>query len=369
MSDKIIEIVKRIEAPKRESEDNNEKEKIKEIEKVEKAIYIDESFYTEEYQEEKKKSSKKVLPILLGITTIGVMGYLGVKYLNQDKQVNQTPNNIISNHIVNKKADKKADKITTYTEELAMKKELSAIEKNVISSLSAYKAEAKEPEVKEDVKEIVKEPVVKKDVKEIVKEPVVKEDIKEIVNKPVVKEEKEIEKKIDDVPASTIKTIEPISIPKDIKIESKKKKEEKIVVVKKKEIIKKNKIVQKKKIDIIKYEPIKPRIIRVRRGESLASIAKRFYGNDMDFRRIIRANSRIRSSKTHLRFGEKIIIPRKDNKTRRRYVIVKKGYTLAYIAKKVYGSRDKISKIVRANYKIKSRNSTLRLGQKVYVPE
>ena len=356
MSDKIIEIVKRIEAPKRESEDNNEKEKIKEIEKVEKAIYIDESFYTEEYQEEKKKSSKKVLPILLGITTIGVMGYLGVKYLNQDKQVNQTPNNIISNHIVNKKADKKADKITTYTEELAMKKELSAIEKNVISSLSAYKAEAKEPEVKEDVKEIVKEPVVK-------------EDIEEIVNKPVVKEEKEIEKKIDDVPASTIKTIEPISIPKDIKIESKKKKEEKIVVVKKKEIIKKNKIVQKKKIDIIKYEPIKPRIIRVRRGESLASIAKRFYGNDMDFRRIIRANSRIRSSKTHLRFGEKIIIPRKDNKTRRRYVIVKKGYTLAYIAKKVYGSRDKISKIVRANYKIKSRNSTLRLGQKVYVPE
>ncbi|SFV58552.1 hypothetical protein MNB_SV-14-1056 [hydrothermal vent metagenome] len=351
MSDReneIIEIVKRIETPQRESEDNNEKEETNEINKtneIEKAIYIDESFYTEEYQEEKNESSKKVLPILLGITTIGVMGYLGVKYLNQNNQVNQTPNNIISNHIVNKEAEK----ITTYTEELA-------IEEDVIAVLSAQKKQAQ-------AQEEVSKPISKKEEeipKEIEKEEVVVQK-QEILKKEKVVQEKQIEEQ------------EKISkpIPKREE-ETPKEIEKQEVVIQKQKIVKKEKVIAKKQIKentfIIKYEAIKPRVIIVRRGDSLASIAKRFYGNDMDFKRIIRANPRIKNSKTHIHLGEKLIIPRKDNKTKRRYVIAKKGYTLAYIAKKVYGSRDKISKIVRANQKIKSRNSTIHLGQKVYLP-
>jgi len=89
----------------------------------------------------------------------------------------------------------------------------------------------------------------------------------------------------------------------------------------------------------------------------------------MDYKRIIRANSQIRSKKRSLHFGEKIIIPRKDNKTTRRFIIVEKGDTLASISKRIYGSGDKILKIVRANYRIKSKRSTLHIGQKVYVPK
>ena len=97
-------------------------------------------------------------------------------------------------------------------------------------------------------------------------------------------------------------------------------------------------------------------------------LAKRFYGNEMEYKRIIRANRRIKSEKTALHVGEKLIIPRKDNKRRRRYIIVEKGNTLALIAKKFYGDERAVSRIIRANYKIKSSRSLLRLGQKVYVP-
>lgn len=116
------------------------------------------------------------------------------------------------------------------------------------------------------------------------------------------------------------------------------------------------------------YERIKPRIIRVRRGDTLMILAKRFYGNEGAYRKIVRANRRIRSSRTALHLGEKLVIPRKDNKTTRRYVIIEKGNSLAMIAKKFYGDEKAISKIIRANYRIKSRRSMLHVGQKVYVP-
>lgn len=119
---------------------------------------------------------------------------------------------------------------------------------------------------------------------------------------------------------------------------------------------------------VIHYEKIEPKIIHVRKGDTLLILAKRFYGNEMEYKRIIRANRRIKSEKTALHVGEKLIIPRKDNKRRRRYIIVEKGNTLALIAKKFYGDERAVSRIVRANYKIKSSRSLLRLGQKVYVP-
>ena len=128
-------------------------------------------------------------------------------------------------------------------------------------------------------------------------------------------------------------------------------------------------LVQKRKPTLVThYEKIKPKIIHVRKGDTLLILAKRFYGNERDYKKIVRANRRIRSKKTTLRLGEKLIIPRKDNKTRRRYIIVEKGNTLAMIAKKFYGDERAISKIIRANHRIKSRRSMLRLGQKVYVP-
>ena len=128
-------------------------------------------------------------------------------------------------------------------------------------------------------------------------------------------------------------------------------------------------IVKKRKPTLVAhYEKIKPRIIRVKKGDSLVVLAKRFYGDEKEYKRIVRANRRIKSAKTSLRLGEKLVVPRKDNKTKRRYIIVEKGNTLAMIAKKFYGDERAVSKIVRANAKIRSSRSLLHVGQKVYIP-
>ena len=146
------------------------------------------------------------------------------------------------------------------------------------------------------------------------------------------------------------------------------KKEKRVEELKPKKI---KKVIIKKRTPslVVHYEKIKPRIVHVKKGDTLAILAKRFYGNEMEFKRIIRANRRIKSAKTALRLGEKLVIPRKSTKKSRRYIIVEKGNTLALIAKKFYGDVKAVSKIIRANYKIKSSRSMLHLGQKVYVPQ
>ena len=163
------------------------------------------------------------------------------------------------------------------------------------------------------------------------------------------------------------KKIETVVKPQIKKVISKKVKVKKVAVVAKPQV--KKILVKKRKSTLVAhYKKVKPRIVYVRKGDTLAILAKRFYGNTREYKRIVRANRRIKSVKTSLRLGEKLVIPRKDNKKRRRYIVVEKGNTLAMIAKKFYGDERAISKIVQANYRIKSSRSMLRLGQKVYVP-
>ncbi len=112
----------------------------------------------------------------------------------------------------------------------------------------------------------------------------------------------------------------------------------------------------------------KTRIIEIKKGDTLISLAQKFYGDSMKFQRIIRANKSIKSSKTRLKLGQKVIVPYLPKSERRRFVTVRKGYSLAYISKKFYGNINEIDRIVKANSNIKNKKSTLRIGQKVYVP-
>jgi nucleoid-associated protein YgaU len=311
------EIVKRIPNPNNEAED-----KIEEINHNSNHSPIE---YTHPYQEEEKSSKKKSLLPLFGIATVGIIGYLGFNSLQQES-INQTPKNSIVTELN-----------STQTERNDTKVEVKAT--NIPKEETNYYVEALS---------IPKNPIES----EQTIEPTI------ISTPPIIKEEKKpIIKVIETVEAQSIEKKE-IEIVQTIKEE-----------VKPKEIIKfVEQKIKKEQPSILKYEKIKPRIVKVRVGDTLASISERFYGNPMEFKRIIRANSQLRSEKTALRLGDRIIIPRKDRKKTRRFVIVKKGNTLASISRKVYGSIDKISKIVRANYKIKSKNSMLQLGQKVYVP-
>ncbi|CAA6815487.1 MAG: Unknown protein [uncultured Sulfurovum sp.] len=113
----------------------------------------------------------------------------------------------------------------------------------------------------------------------------------------------------------------------------------------------------------------KRRLVTIKKGDTLNLIAQRYYGSSMDFKRIIRANKSLKSSKSSLRVGQKIVVPYLPKQKRQRVVTIKKGYTLAKISKQFYGSTDGIQKIVNANRNIKNKNSTLRIGQKVYVPK
>jgi len=112
----------------------------------------------------------------------------------------------------------------------------------------------------------------------------------------------------------------------------------------------------------------KTRIIEIKKGDTLVSLAQKFYGNSMKFQRIIHANKNIKSSKSRLKLGQKVIVPYLPKSERRRFVTVRKGYSLAYISKKFYGNINEIDRIVKANSNIKNKKSTLRIGQKVYVP-
>jgi len=347
--DEEIEIVKRIETPRREG--------IEEEEVIEEeVVYINEVItQNREYQkeEEEKTTSNKILPMLFGITSIGIIGYLGLNYLKKD------------NTNITNTDSREPKEVTTYIEELAITKDSHKIEDDVIAVLSARNSQTQTEKQQE-----VSKPIIKNNSKEIAKQELVAQK-EERAKQELVAQREEITKQ------ELVAQREELA-KKEVAIQKEELAKQKLIVQMKEieqeeMVIPKEKIVHKKRIKKsrvrVKYETIKPRIYRVRKGDSLASIAKRFYGNPMDYKRIIRANSRIRSKKTSLRFGEKIIIPRKDNKKTRRFIIVEKGDTLASISKKIYGSRDKILKIVRANYRIKTKHSTLHIGQKVYIPK
>ena len=363
------EIVKRIEHPEGEEKISSPSEHKDEHEHYTDTTYDNNEYHQPEYhhheyhQEEKKP--KTILPIFAGLTTLGIIGYFGLNYLQTDTQT-ETKNTVVAGIAdTNSSAVKgtKEELISYYVNKaLEVKRNKpQAVEettepiKKVIETAPIEKQEVVEKEREKIAEEIKELPVVV----EKEKEEKVTEEIKEA---PIVIE-KEKEKKI----TEEVKEV-PVVIKKEKVVIAEKQeetKEQKVEKIEEKPVVKTVK--KDKKIKIF-YEKIKPRVVTVKSGDTLASIAERFYGNSMDFKRIIRANSSIRSSRSSLHLDQKVIIPRKDGKKRRRFVTVEKGDTLASISKAIYGDTDRISTIVRANYKIKSKRSLLRLGQKVYIP-
>ncbi len=120
---------------------------------------------------------------------------------------------------------------------------------------------------------------------------------------------------------------------------------------------------EKKSVKKPKYKTV-----TVKKGDTLASLAERYYGNPMDFKRIVRANRDIRGSHSNLHPGQKIIIPIITHSKNARLVRVRRGDTLYSIAKRYYGSSRKYQKIIDANYKIKNIHTRLYVGEVIRVP-
>ncbi len=298
-------------------------------EEVEESFNFDfEEHFLEESEEERKRS-KGFLFTTIGLITVSILGYIGFKSL-QPSNTSTVPVTLLTDNNQSKPTIKK-ETIAKTPKEQPVGKEVITKPKEVIK-----KPQIPIVSVKEEITKVVRY------TEELALEHVAKLEPKIIKPK--------IQKK------SVIQTITEIkSTPPLLK-------EEKIVT---KTIKKKVKKVSPKAKTIRK----KPRIAIVKKGDTLALLSEKFYGNPMEFKRIIRANKSIKSHKTRLKVGQKVIIPYLPKNKRRRYITVKKGYNLAYISKKFYGTTTKIDKIVAANYNIKNKNTPLRIGQKVYVPK
>ena len=343
------------------------------VKKIEGPSVDDEYAFFEEYSyyEDEEPHRSKLKLLFLSLIALLVGG--GAFYLTQNRELLQ--NDKVTTSTVEKESKieptdnnlEEEKRSSTPLEPKPIEVEQSTPKEKKSSSIVVQKSEPKvEKEPSTHYIEELAMPTV------VEKEKVVKKErkIEEPKSKKVVKinsQESEIATKENEIKKLKVANIQEV---KEEKVKSvvTKPKVYKRVTAKKQKI--KKVIVKKRKPTLIAhYEKIKPRIIRVKKGDTLVLLAKRFYGNEREYKRIVRANRRIKSSKTALRLGEKLVIPRKDNKTKRRYIIVEKGNTLAMIAKKFYGDEKAVYKIVRANSKIKSSRSMLHIGQKVYVPQ
>jgi nucleoid-associated protein YgaU len=364
-----MELVKRLEGSDCEEEHNN--------------FHFEEQYL----HEEENSYAKKIFLSILGLITIGTIGYFGFKLFKEDKNQDLKVQSIAatksSNTIAKKIAitvpttvikvedPKKKEPVAVYTEVLALEHKAKEVvekkpieKKEIITSISLpikniipKKEKIKIPKVTLSTNPIIE----KKKAKNI---RIKKGDTLTILAKRyygnplafqgIINANQSIKS-----PKTKLKLGQKVFIPIHGKVQTKK------IVTKK--IKKVQKVVKRTKT------------IKIKKGDTLAILAKRHYGNSMDFQQIIRANRSIKSHKSSLKIGQKIIIPylskrhtkksTKKVKQKTRFVRVKKGYSLAYMAKKFYGSTSKVQKIINANRNIKNKNSTLRIGQKVYLPK
>ncbi len=275
-------------------------------------IHEDEQFTYHSEKEDKGSNGKKIILSVVAIGALGILGYLGFNHSNS----NQTPKACVeqdsrdSNNNV-----KSADRL--------------AISQKIISS--------------QNIQSLNEEPIPTRTPEPIIT-PNADNKIVTTITKPKL-------------------TSQPTSTPSSEKIKSREEptnppKEEK-----------KSKIVTEKKRVVKKVKKPQYRVVTVKKGDTLASLAERYYGNPMDFKRIVRANRDIRSSHSHLHLGQKVIIPIITHSNNARLVRVRSGDTLYSIAKRYYGSSKKYQKIIDANYKIKNIHTPLHVGEVIRVPK
>jgi len=331
------------------------------------------SFNYYDYEEE-EKIERSIFP-LISIVILGIAGYFGYNYLQSDNKKDTIKTNII--------------KEITPTQIEKKDINLNSQEKNSISTSNENLSKNKSKE--NEKSQIAPNLIVEKEKK--------------------VKQKEKIDSK---------ETTTPTQETKDNKIENIEKMKANVI----KALVQKN---NKKNIEKKEKESKQSqyKIVFVKKGDSLASLSQKFYGNPMKFKRIIRANPDIKNAHTRLHIGQKIIIPLIKSEKRKSKVIkkkitktkitkpkvakrkiaktkitkpkvakrkitrtkvtkpkvtkrkrikkkiiitVKKGDTLESIAKRFYGNPTKYQRIIDANYKIKNKHTRLHIGQKIYIP-
>jgi nucleoid-associated protein YgaU len=322
--------------------------------------------YGEEVKEEVEEDNKKIGIVLLAVGAIGILGYLGVNYLQNDTK--PTPNSpaVASDKETKESVAKNEDNTSSANKENLIAK----VEPATVTTATPTK-EPTSKSIKADetapiegndknviIIEDLKKPSKTADNSKSQKDKRREEEESKIVTE-VIKKIKERESKI--AKKSQADEVDKEKSQNNKRVAEVKKVEKKVVKREVKRVVKK--VVKRAKPKRPQY-----RVITIKKGDTLASLAERFYGNPMDFKRIIRANRDIRRASSSLKPGQKVIIPNMEKHKQKRLVSVRKGDTLASIAERFYGSHKKYQKIIDANYKIKNKHTPLHVGQLIYVP-
>jgi nucleoid-associated protein YgaU len=364
----VMEIVKPLKGPNEEETYNDD--------------FNVEEDYLEEQVKEEPKGLKKIYLIVV-LILVAILGYFGFNFLQQGETSKPEITPLLATPIKNENnSSAKEDEAKDLSTLASVAPEIKKIQEETAPVITQA-SQAKETPLNTPTSVM---PKVQKASEEI--PPVVIESTKEkqekVVSKEVIQETPKTEaKKISVQQENLVEKAEP----KPSKVEPLEIKLTEVKLVEMpKPVIEKPKVVKVKapKPQISKAKTVKkktpskkPRIVTVKKGDTLAILAKKYYGNSMDFKHIVRANPKLKSHKTPLKLGQKLVIPhvsktktvkKKSPSKKRRIITVKEGYSLAYISKKYYGNTNQVKRIIAANPKIKNKNTTLKIGQKIYLP-
>jgi len=297
------------------------------------------------YYDNDDTKERSIFPLIF-IVILSIAGYFGYNYLQSDNTTKEITNTQTANKDINIISEEKS-------------------KKDITPTVNNQETETEQQEIiKSAIKEKEKSQITPTHIVEKV-EPKKEKIEPKVVATPVAKEVSKVEN-IEAMKAKVIKALVQKSKDKDT--------------------------TKKVKTD----NNHKYKIVTVKKGDTLASISKRFYGNSMKFKRIIRAN---RNISRHLHIGQKIIVPIESEEVKKKItkpkvvkkkiakkkitkkkvakkkiakkkiiIRVKKGDTLESISKRFYGSSLKYQKIINANHKIKNKHTRLHIGQKIYIP-
>ncbi len=106
-------------------------------------------------------------------------------------------------------------------------------------------------------------------------------------------------------------------------------------------------------------------VCTTKKGDTLKSVAKQYYGAQRRWTQIYEANKDVVSSSGEVKAGAKLVIP---VPVFRAFYVAKKGDTLKTIAKKYYGKSGKWKKILEANKGSAYKSGKVKTGKKLQIP-
>ncbi|HHD75407.1 MAG TPA: hypothetical protein ENK95_01125, partial [Campylobacterales bacterium] len=253
----------------------------------EEEVYNDDFEFREDSVEEKVEEEPngfKKLYFIVVLMLVAILGYLGFNFLQKNETSQPSTETIVASPINNQKS--------------SVTKEVEAKELSAITSITPAVKKVEEKTTPVTTQEQEKEksvttiasvmPKVEK-TQEVIP-PLATESTKEkLLVKESTKQEAPKQEKVALTQEKSVTKAEPL----EIKLTQVKLREAPKPEIKKSKVVKAKppKAATKKTKVVKKKTPSKkPRIVTVKKGDTLALIAKRYYGNAMEFKHIVRAN-------------------------------------------------------------------------------